>query len=187
MELKFKNTIDDIKLKKAYFDEILYITSYLKKIKQKPNKKISGVTSLFTKLVLFLAIFLILLLCLIEPGGKNTVALILIGVYLAFLILSLRYLLFYKMYINVLLKKVDDVVLKLDKTGFEYDDNEKIIKVKWDKVGVIVINKFTIAFISDGLIPVVAVFPATRKKEILKGLKECNVSNLVVDNQEKYK
>lgn len=183
----------DKKLEKFYDEFLSIIFIYnSKKNKKDPKQRICLYTN---KIKFWLFIFGILIIhsiisIIIEPTD-NTISLILSVIFLAFILGLFIY--FFIVYLSVKndikeynSKPNNNAFLVLNKEGIIFEKENIKTNVDWDNIKYVLINKYTIAFISINDKVIVAI-NKLYLNEIIDGISKYNKMNLVIDNSDLYK
>lgn len=183
----------DKKLEKFYDEFLSIIFIYnSKKNKKDPKQRICLYTN---KIKFWLFIFGILIIhsiisIIIEPTD-NTISLILSVIFLAFILGLFIY--FFIVYLSVKndikeynSKPNNNAFLVLNKKGIIFEKENIKTNVDWDNIKYILINKYTIAFISINDKVIVAI-NKLYLNEIMDGISKYNKMNLAIDNSDLYK
>ena len=183
----------DKKLEKFYDEFLSIIFIYnSKKNKKNPKQRICLYTN---KIKFWLFIFGILIIhsiisIIIEPTD-NTISWILSVIFLAFILGLFMY--FFIVFLSVKndikeynSKPNNNAFLVLNKKGIIFEKENIKTNVDWDNIKYVLINKYTIAFISINDKVIVAI-NKLYLNEIMDGISKYNKMNLVIDNSDLYK
>lgn len=169
---------------RKFYDELLYVTSYYKKIKKKPNKKITTITKELMK-----DIGIILLLLLIELffyfEYQDNIFLFMIGFIGLILIFFILYLIAVQKRIKDFLKDNTKTIISINESGVELvKENIQHIQVDWNSIDFILINKYSICLLPKNITNIIIALDTKNKKEFLEGIKKYDKDDLIVDNTE---
>lgn len=171
---------------KYFYDEVYFIVNNINKFIKRPKKK----TYYLTKYLIFFDIYLIiasLMFILFLFMTKDTFYLVLIFLFIAASIFVFR------IYKNTVKRIVMNMLepgtkyINIDEEKIQFEDDKKILKVKWDNVSSIIINRASICILPKTLSDAIVTIGMDYKEELLKYLKKIKKDNFVVDNSNLYK
>ena len=176
----------DKKSDKNYYDEIMYVKSYYRKIKINHKRKITKLSSEFIKYLILIFIFMILTI-LLYLYFKDTFYIYIIVVYGLLLMFDL-YLLYTssKKTINYINGLEDKETINITDTYVKHTSINSVYKINWEDMECILVNKYSICFIpktgSSGIISV----PIEYRHKVVETIKKYNKQKLlVINNHEK--
>ena len=166
---------------KNYYDEFLYIISNYRKFRKNPNKKVHRLT---INLLVYdiLLLFSIIILLLFYVVDKDHLFIFLIGMLSLLFIFMLLYLIMINIRIKQFMSSTETKIININNVGVEYADNEKNIRIKWEEVAFIIINKHTICFLPKARTNILISLTTKYRKEVIKGLDKYNKTSLLIDN-----
>ena len=167
--------------KKEYYDEFLYVVNNYKRFKKNPHKKAYE----FSKCLFLYEIFLIisiLLFTLFYIQDKNLIFMFIIGMLSLIFVFVLLFLSTTKKQIKTLLNIHVGKIIDINNNYIGFKDNQNDIKIKWEDIEVIIINKYSICFIPKKLSSSIISISTDYKNEVIRGLDQINKNLLLVDN-----
>ena len=178
------------------WDEVYSILNEKRKFIKKPNRKTTGLTikkkNKITYIICFLVALLIVLLIRFLKH-TNIIIDIVIGTLILLIILSklLNNYIIYKYTKRDINRRINTpykmTSLKINKDGVIIVKSRKhIVTLLWNEISHILINQYSIVFLSKGIDKVSIVVPIKIKKRVLDKLKKEDKLNLVVDNTNLY-
>lgn len=178
------------------WDEVYSILNEKRKFIKKPNRKTTGLTikkkNNITYIICFLVALLIILLIRFLKH-TNIIIDIVIGTLILLIILSklLNNYIIYKYIKRDINRRINTpykmTSLKINKDGVIIVKSRKhIVTLLWNEISHILINQYSIVFLSKGIDKVSIVVPIKIKKRVLDKLKKEDKLNLVVDNTNLY-
>ena len=173
------------KEEKKYYDELYYISYKYSELVKKPNKRVDGMTSYLLKYDILL--FLTAVLVGISNTNKDSIGFILLGMTILMFINYFYYIIIYNKRIKAMLNKNNNILIKINDNGIDYNDNYVERKQQWDDIKYIIVNKYTLSFIPKDIAGLIINVPKKYKKEINESLKKYNKEYLLVDNTKLYK
>ncbi len=172
--------------KKEYYDEFLYVVSQYKSFKKNPRRKAYQ----FTKHLMFYIIFTFIVLLLNFSGYLDTkewIFAFMTGALTLALAIQVICLFVYtkrlKMFMNI--KGVRTI--EFNETGIEYIDDDKNIRVKWEDLKYVIINRYSICMLPKAILQGFTSVGIKYKNEIIAGLKKYEKESLLIDNSNFYK
>lgn len=171
--------------KKEYYDEFLYILFNLNKIKGKPKKKVYGLTKC-------LMIYIVLILCsmalfiFLYLDSKKVFYIFFIGMSALLLI--------YAVFLDVITYKRIKMFMSIsgnktvlaNENGIEFIDKDKNIRMNWDDIAYILINKESICMIPKTMFSNIISLSLRHREDIINCLKKYEKDNLLIDNSSLY-
>lgn len=171
---------------RAFYDEFLYVASNYKKIKKNPEKRVYRLTySLISyEFILLLCIGLITSFYLKE---NDILFMFLIGMLSLLFVFVLMYAIMINKRIKAFMNDKGNKIVDINETGVEFLDDEKNIKIMWDNIDCIVVNKYSICFLPKDATNILISVNTDYKDDVEQGIDECGYSSFVVDNSDKYR
>ncbi len=174
----------DIKEKEniSFYDELLYVTSYYKKIKINHKRKITKLSSEFTKYLILILVFMISTIALYIVF-KDEFYIAPIIMYILLLIVDIYYIYSTKKRIKDFMNSKDDkVTININENYVQYSSVKSVYKINWEDIECILVNKYSICFIpKNGSSNIIGVSIKYRHK-IVETIKKYNKSKLLVIN-----
>lgn len=170
---------------KEYYDEFLYAVSRYRKFKKDPRIK----THQFTKYLIVCNIFVLFALLLnayFYFDTNKTIFAFMTGALVVSYIIQVTYFVVIKKRLKMLLNTKGVRIIEFSASGIEYIDDDKNIRVKWDDIKYVVINKYTICIIPKIVINGFTSIDTKYKEEIIATLKKYNKLSLLIDNSDYY-
>lgn len=171
--------------KKEYYDEFLYVVTMRKRIKKNPNQKVQTLTFYLKKYICYILLS-VLLFIFFYYKTKNIFFMIYIGMVIIILLYIVVYLLNTNKMIKTLMSKTDTKIVEINKSGVEYKDSEKNIKIDWKNIEFILLNKYSICFIPKDDSNIFISISSDYKYKVLTAIKEFNKEDLIKDNSQLY-
>ena len=178
------------------WDEVYSILNNKRKFIKKPNKKVTGLTIEKKNNIIYIICFLIALLIVFlirYLKHINIVVDIIIGVFILLIILNklLTNYIIYKYTKRDINRRINTpykmTSLKINNDGVILVKARKhIVTLLWSEISHILINQYSITFLSKGRDKVSIVVPVKIKKRLLTKLKTEDKLNIVVDNTNLY-
>ena len=170
---------------KEYYNEFLYVAAKYNKIKKNPRRKVYNFTKYL--IVYNVLVFLMVILSLhFYFSTYSTVYMFYVGAFSGALAIQIGYLYKCRKRINLLLNTKGVRIIEFSASGIEYIDDDKNIRVKWDDIKYVVINKYTICIIPKIVINGFTSIDTKYKEEIIATLKKYNKLSLLIDNSDYY-
>ncbi len=170
---------------KSYYDEFLYVAFRFRDFKRRPKRKAYRITK-FLLLVMSIVLISLLLSIKIYLYFNEILYIALITILSFILLFSIIYFVRVKKSINYFLNNHDTKKIDFNKDGIQYNDNYKSIFLNWNNVSYIIINKYSICFLSKENNILISIFN-NYCEDVIKGLKKYNKENLLIDNTSLYK
>ena len=171
---------------KEYYDEFLYVVSRHKKFKKNPRRKAYQ----FTKYLVFYNIFTFFVLLLnfyFYIDTKKTIFIFMTGALTLALMIQIVYLFVCRKRIKLLLKTKGVRIVEFNEDGIEYIDDDKNIRVKWEDIKYIILNKYTICVLPKMIVNGFISINGKYKDEIVDTLEKYNKIDMFIDNSHYYK
>ena len=175
---------------KNFFDECLYIRTYINKVMKKPKKKVCAASKFFLRgLILYIIYSLIFIIWGIVEGFDVT-KIICSVVFVWFTCIMI--------YNNYIIRKninmyMNDGAIKsefeINEKAIILKNNDKSIELNWDLVKYVIINKESISFIPiTQTFDSIVMFISTKyKDDVMDAIKKYKKEELVIDNSNLYK
>lgn len=171
---------------KEYYDEFLYVASKYKSFLKNPIRKAySSVKMLYFSIAyIFLAIFLITYFYIMD---KNYLYVFFLGILLILLLFSIFYTIFVKKRIKAFMSEKGTKYISFDEHKVEYQDNDKKVKIDYNDIAYIIINKYSICFLPKKSSKILISISTDYKEKVIECLIKYDKINLLVDNSTLYK
>ena len=170
---------------KDYYDEFLYIAFRYKDFLRKPKRKAYHVTK-FLLLTMVFALISIIFSIIVYLNTNDILYIVLTTLLLFILGISLCYYVIMKKQINTFLSDNSVKEININTDGIEYKDNRKSMSLAWNNVSSIIINKYSICFLSNEGRILISIDKKYQEK-VIKGLKNYHKEILLIDNSFLYK
>lgn len=170
---------------KEYYDEFLYVVSKYKKFKKNPRRKAYQ----FTKYLIVYNIFVLFVLLLnfyFYLDTEKTIFMFMTGALTVSLMIQITYLVMCKKRIKSLLNPKGVRIIEFNEEGIEYIDDDKNIRVKWDDLKYVIINKYSICMLPKAILQGFTSVSIKYKEDVIKGLKKYNKEDTLIDNSHFY-
>lgn len=171
-----------------YYDEILFISTFMKKIIANPFTKVKGLSKNYKVYSIFWGLVTLLYLIVTFVTKFESGILYMFWFCFLFLIISMRGLIQtkrllkkYSLLDNVSVFEINEDLLKI--TGVD----ESVVSIKWDSVRNILISKYSIVFIPRDNVNVLMTVSTKYVDEVLKAINKLKKNDLVIDNRNLYK
>ena len=170
---------------KEYYDEFLYVSTNMSRIKNNPYMKVGSATkiALIYSIISFICGILFSLIYYFNRSTLYLIVLILFGILFIF---SLFYIFLINKTIKGYLNSEGIIDFIINEDGIEISKDDYKVNEKWDDIELIVINKYSICFIPKYPSKLLISISNDYKKDVVKGLKEVKKNSLIVDNIESY-
>ena len=171
---------------KEYYDEFLYVVSKYKEFKKNPRRKAYQ----FTKYLILCNIFVLFALLInfyFYFDTKDLVFIFMTGALTVALIIQVVYLVMCIKRIKQLLNTKGVRIIEFNEDGVEYIDDDKNIRVKWEDLKYVIINKYSICMLPKAILQGFTSVSVKYKNDVIKGLKKYNKESLLIDNGHFYK
>ena len=97
-------------------------------------------------------------------------------------------------YLKIINKQIEDYMrvtgnraIEINDKGIESIDEEKIVRIKWEDIYRIIINKYTICFVPEEKNSKIFMSISKEyKNEVIEGLKNYKKETLLIDNSNIY-
>jgi len=171
---------------KEYYDEFLYIVSKYRDFKKNPRKRAYQFTKylMFYNIVCFLAI---VLFAFIYKTLNENLYIFLSGMLIVILLFGIIYQIKYSQRIKDFMNNKGLKIVEINEKGFEYIDDEKNLRIKWEDIKYIIINKYSMCVLPKTILNGFTSISVSHKNELLEALKKYSKENLLVDNSKLYK
>ena len=166
---------------KEFYDEIMYIAANYKKYRAKPGKKAHSQSVVYTGycVVTLLVVLLFMLEFLKDHDG---IFLLLSGMMLVCFILFIVIVVSMKKRIKVMMEEPGTKVVEVNDSGVSYESEAQSVKIKWDEITNVIINRNSIIFMPRTEIALLISVYIKYKEQILQGIDAAGRMYLVVDN-----
>ena len=142
---------------KEYFDEVLYIATYINKFIKKPNRKVHRLTKFYTNYLIFVIIYLILMIWFYFKYN-DLLFIFLLGFMSLLLVFVLKGLIITNKRIKYYLEEKINKTIEFDKDTIKYVDKVKTLSIDWKDVKNILINNYSIIFLPvNSTLPTIAI------------------------------
>lgn len=163
---------------RQYYNEIFYISLKYKKFLKKPNKRVIGIFKDYMIRILFCIFFsLYALIC--YKIFNSVLFLVFVGYFLFATFLNCILALKIKNQIKYILSSNNKRSIVIDDKKVEYMDLNKTYRNKWENIKYILLNKNSIVFLPASKQSAMIALPITKKKDVLKILKDLNKEDLI--------
>lgn len=183
MIIKLNKSADCIK----FYDELFYITQFYKTILKNPRVKVTLLSEYILKRIFLVTLLFACVIIFIIFFGFNIF--ILIGLIME-IIIFLSYLILYinnKKRLNMYTKDTSEPKLEINGEYVMIIRKEsEEVKLYWEVIDKIIINKYSIVFFPKDLKLVVLGFEIVDKDIIVSTIKKYNHDDLIVDNTNLY-
>ena len=164
---------------KKYYEEFMYIASNYYIFKKRPKTKVHSLINMYK---FYVITFLILSIAFLFIPQFYELSALLCAFFAFYL-----YLYFESKYRLREYLKYGDSLIKIDEEGIEnICDNKMTVKLPWDAIELIIINKYTICVLPRNFSAVLIGIEIGAKDDICTALKNYKKLNLLVDNSDKY-
>lgn len=165
---------------KKYYEEIMYISSNYYIFKKRPKTKVHSLINVYRLDIILLFIMFIVLLFIPSISYLSAIPFTMLFIY-AYLLVEAKYRL--REYL-----KSSDSIIKIAEDGIEnVCDNKLSIKLPWEAIEYIIINKYSICVLPKNFSSVFIFAEINTKAEIYKSLKKYKKLDLLIDNSNQYK
>ena len=156
---------------KNYYEEIMYITSNYYIFKKRRKIKAHSLSKIYLLYIILSSILFIIFLFI-----PSLIALS--SIFLTTLIISIYLFIETNYKLKEFLKKTNSIVT-IDETGITMIDNISSIKLYWNAIEKIILNKYSIAFIPTNFSSFIIFIPINKKDDLIKALEKYNKKYLL--------
>ena len=171
---------------KEYYDEFLYIVFRHRKIRRCPRKKAYRLSKYLMCYNIICIIFIIFFI-LVYIKTKDPLFLFLDGMLTIIFMFFVIYSMIVKKRLEMYLQNKGVKIVEFNENGVEYIDDDKNIRVKWEDIKHIIINKYTITIIPKTILNGFTSIDTKYKSEVIDTLKKYDKEELLVDNSSFYR
>ena len=171
---------------KEYYDEFLYVVSKYKNFKKNPRRKAYQ----FTKYLFFYNIFVFFTLLLnfyFYLDNKDLIFIFMTGALTVTLLIQVIYLILCKKRLKLFLNTAGVRTIEFNEQGIEYIDDDKNLRVKWEDLKYVIINKYSICMLPKAILQGFTSVSTKYKENVIEGLKKYNMESILIDNSSLYK
>lgn len=162
-----------------YWDEVMYIQDNYYLLIKRPSLKTHSLLKSYIAYIIILTILGIISIIVNEVFFILPLCLILLIIYIYSLVET-------KYKIREYLKQ-DIVITKIDDTGVEISEKGKMaMKLYWDNIEYIIINKYTISFLPKSFAHFIITINSKYKEKVYEILKKYHKLDILKDNSSKY-
>ena len=172
--------------KKEYYDEFLYIVFRHRKIRRCPRKKACQLSK-YLMCYNIICIISIILFVLFYIDTKRPIFLFLDGMLTIIFMFLVVYYMIVKKRLEMYLQNKGVKTIEFNEVGIEYIDDDKNIRIKWEDIKHIIINKYTITIIPKTILNGFTSIDVKYKDEVINTLKKYDKEKLLVDNTSFYR
>ena len=164
---------------KKYYEEFMYVASNYYIFKKRPKTKVHFLINMYK---FYVITFLILSIAFLFIPQFYELSALLCAFFAFYL-----YLYFESKYRLREYLKYGDSFIKIDEEDIEnICDNKMTVKLPWDAIELIIINKYTICVLPKNFSAILIGIEISAKDDICKALKNYKKLNLLVDNSDRY-
>ena len=169
---------------KNYYDEFFFIASYYRKFKKNPHKKAFKMTTFLIMYEIFIILFIAgtIGIYIMEPDAFH---MCMVFTFVLCFIFCGAYLFLSNKRINEFMNSTGKKIVEINEDGIEYSDDEKNLKLKWDKIEYILVNKYSICFIPNSTTNILISLSTDYKEQAIKGIEDAGKTGLIIDNTKK--
>ncbi|MCM1052789.1 MAG: hypothetical protein NC483_02260 [Ruminococcus sp.] len=171
---------------KNYYDEFLYVVSHTKKLKINPHKKVRKLTTSLKYYGLFVLLCIILFI-IFYLYSYDVIFIFLSGMLSLLLIYTIFYFSFVTKRIKLFQKQNDKKIISINEYGIEYIDDSKNIRINWEEIAIIIINKYSICFLPKDTANAFISISVDYKDLVIKGINKYKRESLITDNGNLYR
>ena len=171
-----------------YYDELLYICTFSKKIVNKPTSKVRKLSKYYKNYCIVFAILLFIFYIDVLVTGNDIFDMCMFFSCFLFLCITIKGVFqtknLLKQYVSMDgdgFFEINDDVLSIQKS------DGSLMSVKWDSVRYIILNKYSIVFVPKDNVGVLLSISVKYSDEVLKIIDKYNKNELVIDNRKLYK
>ena len=171
---------------REYYNEFLYVVAKYRKLKKNPRRRVYN----FTKYLIIYNIitFLMVLISLYFYLSTNdTIYMFYVGALSGVLAIQIGYLFKCRKRINMLLNTKGVRIIEFNEDGVEYIDDDKNLRIKWDDLKYVIINKYSICMLPKATLQGFTSVSVKYKDEVINGLKKYQKESVLIDNSHFYK
>lgn len=177
MKIEFKN-----RGSREYFDEVLYIATYINKFIKKPNRKVHRLTKFYRNYLIFIIIYLLLMIW-FYIKYKDLLFIFLLGFMSLLLVFVLKGLIITNKRIKYYLEEKNNKSIEFDTKTIKYIDKIKTLSIDWKDVKNIIINNYSIIFLPvNNTLPVIAI-DKQYKDQVDEVIKKYSKEELIINNK----
>ena len=172
--------------KKEYYDEVLYICSHYKKYLNNPTRKAKGeAQNTIVWTIITTVILIIFLIMYFTTKSMNN--LYIAGLYMLVLAYAIYYLSVINKRINLMMNSDLKKSVEINDQYVEYEDGKQSLKISWDEITHVMIQKYSICFIPKNPTSLFVTVSRLYEDQVVKAVQEAGKGNLIVDNSKAYK
>lgn len=171
---------------KEYYDEFLYMAFKYKRIKKNPKMKARKLTSFLICHDSFILLSIILFI-IFYWQYNDLVFIFFCGMMTLLFIYILIYLKAVKKQIKNYMGRSGNKTIDINDKCIEYKDEEKDLRIKWEDIHSIIINKYSICFLPiEQSSKIFIALSIEYKNEVLSGIEKYKKKSLLIDNSDFY-
>ena len=172
--------------KKEYYDEVLYVSSHYKRFLNNPTRKAKGeAQNTIVWTIITTVILIVFLIMYFTTKSMNN--LYIAGLYMLILAYALYYLSLVNKRIDLMMNSDLKKSVEINNQYVEYEDGKQSLKINWDEIAYVMIQKYSICFIPKSPTSLFVTISRLYQDQVLKAVEQAGKSSLVIDNSKAYK
>ena len=169
---------------KEFYDEFMYVAANFRKFRSNPEAKARLQTVVYSRYAVLAFAVILVMVCMYFLHHEG-IFLLLSGMMLICFILLAVLVASMKKRINLMMSEKGVKTVEIDEKGVKYESEAQTLKIRWDDITAVIINRHSIIFMPRTEIQfMISVYTAFRE-EILSGIRDAGHMDLVVDNTNK--
>lgn len=169
----------------TFYDELLYICSFYREIRKKPQRKVHRLTR-FLSLYIFGVLIITFIEIYLYIKNRDAHSLFMGGIFSSFLILSVVFLVVFIVRIKKMMAETGVRVVVIDEKGVKFTDRDKELKLSWENIACITVNKYSICFIPKSNHNIIISLDRKYQNDVEEVLKKYGYADLFYDNSRLY-
>ncbi len=171
---------------RSFYDEILFVAAYYKKIINNKYKKVTKLSTYMIKNII-ISLLLIIVIGFYYYKTMNKLNFFMLGILIAIVLYCIYYLIFIKKRIDAFVNYKGKMTITINDKKIEYKDENNSFKADWDQIAFILVSKYSICFIPKTRENAMITLNSENKDKLISVLEKYNKKDLLVDNSGRYK
>ena len=172
---------------KAFYDEFLFIGTFHKRVRKKPNKKVRKLSTNY-KIGLGICIgYSFLLIVLGLSVGFDFLDYLFIGMFIILGFIYARSLSIVNNRLKLYMTNRGETTFEITKKEVKVEKSEQRLQLDWDSIQYVIVNKYSITFLPKDETIIMIGISTEYKNQVIEEIKNLNKEELLIDNTEKYK
>ncbi len=171
---------------KEFYNEMLYVLSYLKRIKKNPKKKAHRIINFLAWYIVGCAFF-VAIMVLAYYYFYDVAFIFLAGAMFIIIIFYLIIIFNCSKRIKKYLNDTNHKTIEIDDEYVNYINEKENYRVAWENMEMVLINKYSTCFIPKDINTIIISISNEYIGDILKAIEDYHKEELVIDNRKLYK